>query len=168
MRRSWDAWLLVPLFLLPVVAGAVFASVSRASYLGEIEAYRDDGSRQVDGALVHPRLYGTFPRKIRRYAIERGNLSVESAIRSATSLPAQILGIRSRGLVHEGFHADLVVMDLDAVRDTATFFEPHAYAEGIVHVIVGGAFVVEDSELTWSLPGTVVTPADGRAAPTLD
>jgi N-acyl-D-amino-acid deacylase len=127
----------------------------------------DAGIALPGDGFVHARYYGTFPRKIRRYAMERGNLSVESAIRSATSLPAQILGIRNRGLVREGFHADLVVMDQTEIRDTATFFEPHQYAEGVVHVLVGGAFVVEDSELTWALPGQVITPADGREPPRL-
>ncbi len=89
------------------------------------------------------------------------------AIRSATSLPAQILGFRNRGLVRKGFFADLVVMDLERVTDKATFFEPHQYAEGIEHVLVRGTFVVEDGNLTGALPGVVITPDDGRALPEL-
>ena len=99
--------------------------------------------------------------------MNRGLLSVEDAVRSATSLPAQILGLRNRGLVREGFHADLVVFDLDRIADTATFFEPHAYADGIAHVFVNGEPVVADGELTWDLPGRVVTPDDGRRHPVL-
>jgi N-acyl-D-aspartate/D-glutamate deacylase len=127
----------------------------------------DAGIALPGDGFVHARFYGTFPRKVRRYAMERGRLSVESAIRSATSLPAQILGFRNRGLVREGFYADLVVLDLDAFRDTATFFEPHQYAEGVAHVLVGGAFVVEDGALTWALPGVVITPREGREPPTI-
>ncbi len=127
----------------------------------------DAGIALPGDGFVHARFYGTFPRKVRRYAMERGRLSVESAIRSATSLPAQILGFRNRGLVREGFYADLVVLDLEALRDTATFFEPHQYAEGVVHVLVGGAFVVEDGALTWALPGGVITPREGREPPTI-
>ena len=97
--------------------------------------------------------------------MERRNLSVESAIRSATSLPAQILGLRTRGLLREGFYADLVVLDLKTLRDRATFFEPHQYAEGIKHVFVSGISVVENDVMTGRLPGTIITPKEGKKAP---
>lgn len=113
-----------------------------------------------DGPDVHPRYYGTFPRKIRHYALERGALSLEDAVRSMTSLPAQILGLRDRGQLREGFAADVVVLDLENLRDKATFFEPHQYPEGVQHVLVNGQFVVENSRITGSLPGKVITPAD--------
>jgi N-acyl-D-amino-acid deacylase len=106
---------------------------------------------------VHARFYGTFPRKIRRYALERGVISVEHAVRASTSLPAQILGLRDRGQVREGFRADLVVFDLETIKDTATFFEPHQHAEGIDLVLVGGTFVKDKGELTWERPGRVIT-----------
>jgi N-acyl-D-amino-acid deacylase len=112
-----------------------------------------------DGPATHARFYGTFPRKIRRYAMERGALSVEDAIRSMTSLPAQIMGITDRGLLREGMVADVVVLDLARVRDKATFFEPHQYAEGIELVLVGGVAVVDGGKLTWKLPGKVLTRA---------
>jgi N-acyl-D-amino-acid deacylase len=110
----------------------------------------------TDGPSTHARFYGTFPRKIRRYAMDRGVLSVENAIRSMTSLPAQILGIRDRGLIREGMAADIVVFDPARIEDTATFFEPHKYARGIEHVLVNGRFVVDGSRLTWERPGIVV------------
>ncbi len=106
---------------------------------------------------VHARFYGTFPRKIRRYALERQIISVEHAVRAATSLPAQILGLRDRGQVREGFQADLVVFDLETIKDTATFFEPHQHAEGIDYVLVGGTFVKDKGKLTWERPGRVIT-----------
>ncbi len=112
---------------------------------------------------VHARFYGTFPRKIRRYAMEQEVLSVESAIRSATSLPAQVLGLRDRGQVREGYRADLTVIDLASIQDRATFFEPHQYPDGVEHVLVAGEFVVDGGELTWALPGTVITPDSARA-----
>lgn len=112
---------------------------------------------------VHARFYGTFPRKIRRYALDLGVISVEHAIRSMTTLPAQILGLEDRGQIREGFRADIVVLDLGRIEDTATFFEPHRYPNGVEHVLVNGEFVVDDGELTWALPGTVITPADARA-----
>jgi N-acyl-D-aspartate/D-glutamate deacylase len=109
-----------------------------------------------EGRAVHPRFYGTFPRKIAWYARDRGVLGVEDAVRSSTSLPALIMGLRDRGLVREGFWADLVVFDLEELEDRTTFFEPNQYPAGIEHVIVNGEFVVDDGELTWELPGTVI------------
>jgi N-acyl-D-amino-acid deacylase len=92
--------------------------------------------------------------------MDRGVVSVEDAIRSMTSLPAQILGFKSRGMLREGFAADIAVLDLDAYRDKATFFEPHQYPDGVAFVIVNGQLVVDNGELTWKLPGRVITPAD--------
>jgi N-acyl-D-aspartate/D-glutamate deacylase len=109
---------------------------------------------------IHARFYGTFPRKIRRYAIERKLLSVEQAVRSMTGLPAQVLGLRERGLVKEGFAADLAVIDLATIRDTNDFFNPHSYPEGIDYVLIGGEFVVDAGELAWALPGKVLTPTE--------
>ena len=80
---------------------------------------------------------------------------------------AQRLGIRDRGLLREGLFADVAVFDPTRVRDRATFDDPHQYAEGVEHVLVGGAFVVEDGALTWALPGVVVTPREGREPPTI-
>jgi N-acyl-D-amino-acid deacylase len=114
-----------------------------------------------DGPSTHARFYGTFPRKIRHYAMDRGALSVEDAIRSMTSLPAQIMGLTDRGLRREGTVADLVVIDLDRLRDKATFFEPHQYPEGIELVLVNGVPVVDGGQLTWKLPGKVLTGGEG-------
>ena len=105
---------------------------------------------------VHARFYGTFPRKIHHYALERKVITLEDAVRASTSLPAQILGLRDRGMVREGFQADVVVFDPETIKDTATFFEPHQYAEGIEHVLVNGMFVVENGDLTWEKPGLVL------------
>lgn len=116
-----------------------------------------------DGPGTHARFYGTFPRKIRHYALDRGVLGVEAAVRSMTSLPAQIMGLRDRGQVREGMVADVVVLDLERLRDRATFFEPHQYPEGIEHVLVAGDAVVESGRLTWALPGTVLTRETVRA-----
>ncbi len=109
-----------------------------------------------DDGPVHARFYGTFPRKIRHYALQRKVIALEDAVRASTSLPAQILGLRDRGLIREGFQADIVVFDPATIKDTATFFEPHQYAEGIEYVLVNGTFVVENGELTWEKPGIVL------------
>jgi N-acyl-D-amino-acid deacylase len=118
----------------------------------------DAGISLPDGPpSTHARFYGSFPRKIRHYALDRGVISVESAIRSSTSLPATIMGLKDRGLIREGMAADLVVFDMATIRDTATFFEPHQYSEGIEHVFVNGVAVVDGSKVTWALPGRVIT-----------
>jgi N-acyl-D-amino-acid deacylase len=110
-----------------------------------------------DNGSVHPRYYGTFPRKIAWFARDRGILSVEDAVRSMTSLPALLMGLSDRGEIREGYVADLVVFDLERIQDEATFFEPHQYPSGIDHVIVGGEFVIDEGEHTWALPGRVLT-----------
>ena len=117
----------------------------------------DGGLALPEDGFVHARFYGTFPRKIRKYAMEKGALTVLDAIRSMTSLPAQVLGLKNRGVVREGNVADLVIMDLNTVRDKATFFEPHQYPEGIEYVMVGGEMVVEKSEPNGALPGKIIT-----------
>lgn len=120
----------------------------------------DAGIALLDGPpSTHARFYGSFPRKIRHYAIERGAITIESAIRSSTSLPATIMGLKDRGLIREGMAADLVIFDLATIRDKATFFEPHQYSEGVEYVFVNGVAVVDQSKPTWALPGKVITRA---------
>ena len=110
-----------------------------------------------DERSVHARFYGTFPRKIAHYSRDRGVLSLEAAIRAATSLPAEILGLSDRGVLRVGAAADVVVFDPDTIRDQATFFEPHQYSEGVEFVVVNGVLVVDGGAPTWALPGRVIT-----------
>jgi len=118
----------------------------------------DAGIALPDGpASTHARFYGSFPRKIRHYALDRGVISLESAIRASTSLPAQIMGLADRGQIRQGLAADLVIFDADTIRDKATFFEPHQYSEGIEYVFVNGVAVVDDGKITWALPGRVLS-----------
>jgi N-acyl-D-amino-acid deacylase len=113
-----------------------------------------------DGPSTHARFYGSFTRKISHYAIERGVISLEHAIRAATTLPARIMGLTDRGGIREGFAADLVVFDLQTIRDTATFFEPHQHSEGIEHVFVNGVARVKDGAIVDALPGRVIVAGD--------
>ena len=76
---------------------------------------------------------------------------------TSTSLPARIMGLTDRGLIREGMAADLVVFDLNTIRDKATFFEPHQYSEGVDYVFVNGVAVVDGSKITWALPGKVIS-----------
>jgi N-acyl-D-aspartate/D-glutamate deacylase len=119
-----------------------------------------------DGDLVpwmegvpHPRSYGAFPRKIRHYVLEEGVIDLPFAIRSMTSLPAQVYRIPDRGLLREGMAADVVVFDLATVRDKATFTEPHQLSEGMVHVFVNGQAAIRDREFTGVLAGKVLQKA---------
>ena len=109
-----------------------------------------------EDGLTHVRVYGSFPRKIAHYAMERGIISVADAIRSSTSLPAQIMGFKNRGMIRQGMRADIAILDLETLADRATFFEPHQYAEGVEYVLVGGEFVVDGGEVTGALPGVVI------------
>ena len=124
-------------------------------------ATASDGGVQSPGDTVpHPRSYGTFPRKVGRYAIEDGILPLEAAIRSATGLPAEILGLKSRGVLKPGNFADVVVFDPKTFRDTATFAKPHQYATGVKWVFVNGVAVVADGEhQPAALPGKVLRHA---------
>ncbi len=101
----------------------------------------------------HPRSYGAFTRKIRRYALDKKVISLEQAIHAATGLPAQVLGLKDRGLVREGYAADLVVFDPTAIADKATFTHPHQYSEGVRFVLVNGALAVEEGNFTGALAG---------------
>jgi len=123
----------------------------------------DGGIALPEDGSVHARFYGTFPRKIRYFALDREVISLEHAVRSMTSLPAHIMGLRDRGLIMEGFAADLVVFDLDEIQDEATFFDPHQHASGIEYVMVNGEFVVDEGELTYGLPGRVIPSRLGGA-----
>jgi N-acyl-D-aspartate/D-glutamate deacylase len=104
----------------------------------------------------HPRYYGTFPRVLSRYVREKGVLSLQEAVRKMTSLPAQRIGLRDRGLLREGFKADVVLFDPETVNDEATFTDPHRFPTGIPYVIVNGGIVVDGGDQTEALPGKVL------------
>jgi len=110
----------------------------------------------ADGPSTHARFYGSFTRKIRHYSIERGAITLEHAIRSSTSLPAQIMLLKDRGQIREGFAADIVIFDLATIRDKATFFEPHQHSEGVDYVLINGTPVVDGGKLTHATPGKVL------------
>ena len=122
----------------------------------------DGGIADLSDGPVHPRFYGTFPRKIRQYALTAGALSLEAAVRSQSSLPALIMGLADRGTIRNGAWADIVVFDLETIADRATVFEPHQHAAGIDHVLVNGELVVENGYILHALPGTVIAPQRTR------
>lgn len=108
---------------------------------------------QFGQGLPHPRSYGTFVRKIRQYVLEKKILTMEQAIHAATGLPAEALGFKDRGLVKQGYAADVVVFDPARIADKATYTEPHQYAEGVSYVLVNGKLEVENGKFTGILAG---------------
>lgn len=113
-----------------------------------------DGRTPPPGVgVVHPRPYGAFTRKLRLFVYEDSLVSLPFAIRGMTSLAAHFLRIPDRGLIKEGFFADIVVFDEARLRDRATYENPHQYAEGAVHVLVNGQFAIRNGEVTGVLAG---------------
>jgi N-acyl-D-aspartate/D-glutamate deacylase len=104
-------------------------------------------------SYTHPRLYGAFTKKLRELAIEEAVVSLPFAVRGMTSLPAAAFSIPDRGLLKEGFVADVAIFDEDAIRDRATYAEPRRYSEGTVHVLVNGRFALRDGRPTDVLAG---------------
>jgi N-acyl-D-aspartate/D-glutamate deacylase len=110
-------------------------------------------TRPGDG-VPHPRAYGTFPRVLGEYVREQQVLTLETAVHKMTGLPAARMGLTGqRGCLAVGCFADIAIFDAATVGSSATFTEPHRYAEGIPFVLVNGVLVVERGEFTASRPG---------------
>jgi len=107
-------------------------------------------------ASAHPRAFGNFARVYARYVRDEKLLPVEEAVRKMTSLPASNLGIERRGLLREGYFADVVVFDPATIQDHATFEKPLQYATGVSEVLVNGVEVIRAGEHTGAKPGRVV------------
>lgn len=110
----------------------------------------------LQGAKPHPRAYGTFPHYLGRYVRELGVLSLEEAVAHLTSRPAARLRLTDRGLVREGYRADLVLFDPATVAAGSTFDAPRTLPAGIPHVLIDGRFVIEDGRRTDTLAGRAV------------
>jgi N-acyl-D-amino-acid deacylase len=117
-------------------------------------ATASDGSAWVPGDSVpHPRSYGTFPKKIGEYSVRDGVVPLEQAIRSATGLPADVIGFTDRGYLKPGQFADVVVFDPKAFRPTATYEQPHQYATGVKYLFVNGKAAIDGGEFKEALAG---------------
>jgi N-acyl-D-amino-acid deacylase len=103
--------------------------------------------------MPHPRAYGTFARLLGKYVRDEKLLPLEAAIRKASHLPASNLGLDRRGLLREGYFADVVVFDPVTIADRATYDKPHQYAVGMRHVLVNGKQVLKDGQHTGATPG---------------
>ena len=113
----------------------------------------DSGVRKFGEGMPHPRGYGNNARVLGHYVRELRLISLEDAVRKMTSLPAQTFNLRDRGLLREGFAADIVVFDEATVGDRATYEQPHQYASGINYVFVNGEAVLANGEMTKARPG---------------
>ena len=112
---------------------------------------------QPDGmGIRHPRVNGTFPRVLAHYVRDEGALTIEDAVRKMSSWPAERMGLHDRGLIREGMRADVVIFDLDRVKDDATYEKPLLPSTGIDHVIVNGVPTILDGRYTGALAGMVL------------
>lgn len=116
----------------------------------------DGGLVEMGIGVVHPRNYGSFPRKISTYVKEKRTVDLEFAIRSMTSLPASVFNLHNRGMIRSGQIADITIFDLEKTQDYATFDDPHQLSEGIEYVLIGGKFAMKGSEFQQELVGKVL------------
>jgi len=130
--------------------------VERIMRYGNAAVGSDGGIREFGVGVPHPRSYGTNARVLAEFVRNRQVIPLEDAIRKMTSLPARKLRLRDRGLLREGFWADLVLFDPEKVQDKATFEKPHQFSEGFDLVLVNGVPIVEDGKLTSDRPGKIL------------
>jgi N-acyl-D-amino-acid deacylase len=134
--------------------------VRKAVALPWVSFNSDAGSLAPEGLFLksnpHPRAYGSFARVLAKYVRDENVISLAEAVRKLSGLPARNLKLDRRGLLKEGYFADVVVFDPETVQDHATFVEPHQYATGVLHVLVNGEQVLKDGEHTGATPGRVV------------
>jgi N-acyl-D-aspartate/D-glutamate deacylase len=106
-----------------------------------------------DGSEGHPRKYGTYPRKLRQYVYEKHVIPLEFAIRSSTSLPAETLGLKDRGLLKPGYFADVLVFDPKTFNERATYQQPTVLSTGVRYLTVNGQLAIYNGSLTTALAG---------------
>ncbi|MEX2455810.1 MAG: D-aminoacylase [Balneolaceae bacterium] len=116
----------------------------------------DGGLVEMGRGVVHPRNYGSFPRKISKYVQEDQTVELPFAIRSMTSLSASVFGLHDRGVLRSGQVADITIFDLEQIQDRATYDDPHQLSEGVEFVILSGKFAVKKGEFQDDLVGKVL------------
>lgn len=120
----------------------------------------DSSMRANQGILSegkpHPRSYGTFSRVLGRFCREKKLISEEKAIQKMTGLPAQKVGLDKRGLIQEGYFADITIFNPEKITDKSTFTEPHQYSQGIEYVIVNGKITVNNGKHTGTTNGCIL------------
>jgi N-acyl-D-aspartate/D-glutamate deacylase len=145
--------------------GAIFFMMSEADMTAALKSpfvsfCTDTGARAHDGPLSgsksHPRGWGSYPRILGRYVRDEKLLPLELAIHKMTGMPAANVGLKQRGLLREGYFADITVFDPKTVMDRATFAEPNHYPVGINFVIVNGQIEVDNGQRTPANAGRVL------------
>jgi N-acyl-D-amino-acid deacylase len=156
-KEPWDVFF-------DIAQADAFAMPQSMSDANKIKAMRepftsfDTDVGPAGGSTVasHPRAWGAFPRIFARYVRELGALTLEEAVQKASAVAANEIGAYDRGRIALGLAADLVVFDPRRIRDRATFAEPSLPSEGISHVLVNGAVVLEQGKYTGAKPGIVL------------
>jgi N-acyl-D-amino-acid deacylase len=130
-------------------------------------AIASDGSalNLDEEGVPHPRSFATNPRVLGHYVRDEHVLTLEDAVRKMTSLPAQILGLRDRGQIREGFAADVAIFDPATVAETNSFEKPKSYPAGIPYTIVNGVVVIDGGKHTGARPGRALL---GKGQATLE
>ncbi|HZE63616.1 MAG TPA: D-aminoacylase [Pyrinomonadaceae bacterium] len=145
--------------------GAIFFMMSESDMKAALKSSfvsicTDNGARATDGPLAgsksHPRGWGTYPRVLGRYVRDEHLMPLEFAIHKMTGLPAANVGLQQRGLLREGYFADITIFDPKTVIDRATFEDPNQYPIGINYVIVNGQIEVDSGQRTPALAGRVL------------
>lgn len=116
----------------------------------------DGGIPDPGVGVPHPRNYGAFARVLALYVRELKILSMEEAVFKMSGLPAQRLGLQDRGHLLVGSIADITLLDPETIEDHALFGDPHHYASGVSHVLVGGRIVLSDAQITEEKPGVAL------------
>ncbi len=160
MGKSWEETAIDLLIADSTRVGTVFFLMSEENVRTKLRLpwmkFGTDASGHDPAAsqgLTHPRSYGNYTRLLGRYVREEQVLTLEEAIRKSTSAVATRLSIEGRGLLKEGFYADVTIFDPSTVIDRATFEQPHQLSVGIRHVLVNGTFVLRDGAHTGAKPG---------------
>lgn len=146
-------------------AGAIFFSMSEGNLkrflaLPYTMIGSDSSARSLSGPTFkgkpHPRGFGSFARFIGRYIRDEGLMPVSEAIRKMTYLPALTFNLKERGLIKEGFYADISIFDYKKIIDKATFKDPYNKPDGIAYVFVNGSLALKEREFTGSLSGSLL------------
>lgn len=135
-------------------------NIKRKAVLPWLSFASDAGAYSAQGKIlekpVHPRAYGTFARVLGQYVRQEKLMSLSEAVRKLSGLPAKNLKLKQRGLLMEGYYADVVVFDPDTIIDKATFDQPHQLAVGMQQVFVNGSQVLKNGKHTGKMPGRFV------------
>jgi len=146
-------------------AGAIFFSMleenlKRFLSLPYVMIGSDSSARSFSGITrngkPHPRGFGTFPRFIGKYVRDEGLMPLPEAIKRITHLPAETFGLKHRGLIKEGYYADVVLFDYERIIDKATFDDPFQRGDGIEYVFVNGALAYKQGRYSERLSGRVL------------